>query len=69
MNKFGKELVESMTEACEHAEGKTGRVRVHVVDCPRRAGDPPAAAAVADGIRARVPDGGSRTRRPRPICR
>jgi hypothetical protein len=32
MNKFSKELVESMTEACEHAEGKPGRVRVHVVD-------------------------------------
>jgi putative transcriptional regulator len=22
MNKFGKELIESMTEACEHAEGR-----------------------------------------------
>jgi putative transcriptional regulator len=34
MNKFSKELIESMTEACEHAEGKPGRVRVHVVDVP-----------------------------------
>jgi putative transcriptional regulator len=34
MNKFSKELVESMTEACEHAEGKPSRVRVHVVDVP-----------------------------------
>jgi len=34
MNKFGKELIESMTEACEYAEGKRGRVRVHVVDVP-----------------------------------
>jgi hypothetical protein len=28
MNKFGKELVESLTEACEHAEGKPGSVRL-----------------------------------------
>ena len=34
MNKFSKELLESMTEACEHAEGKPGRVRVSVVDVP-----------------------------------
>lgn len=26
MHKFGKELVGSMTEACEHTEGKPGRV-------------------------------------------
>ncbi len=32
MNKFSKELIESLTEACEHAEGKPGAVRVHVVD-------------------------------------
>src|SRR6266851_3533511 len=31
---FGKELIASLTEACEHAEGKRGRVRVHVVDVP-----------------------------------
>lgn len=34
MTKFSKELIESMAEACEHAEGKPGRVRVHVVDVP-----------------------------------
>ena len=28
MSKFGKELIESMTEACEHAEGKPTSVRV-----------------------------------------
>jgi putative transcriptional regulator len=34
MNKFSKELIESMTEACKHAEGKPGKLRVHVVDVP-----------------------------------
>ena len=34
MNKFSKELIESLTEACEHAEGKPNRVRVHVVEVP-----------------------------------
>jgi putative transcriptional regulator len=34
MDKFSKELVESMTEACEHAKGKPGKMRVHVVDVP-----------------------------------
>jgi len=34
MNKFSKELIESMTDACDHAEGKPSRVRVHVVDVP-----------------------------------
>jgi len=34
VNKFSIGLVESMTEACEHAEGKRGRMRVHVVDVP-----------------------------------
>ena len=34
MNKFSKELIESMTEAGEHAEGKPGPVRVHVVEVP-----------------------------------
>jgi hypothetical protein len=28
MKQFGKELVESLTQACEHAEGKPGSVRV-----------------------------------------
>jgi hypothetical protein len=31
---FGKELIASLTEACEHAEGKPGQRRVHVVDVP-----------------------------------
>src|SRR5271168_5549936 len=34
MNKFSKELNESLTEACDHAEGKPGGVRVHVVEVP-----------------------------------
>lgn len=34
MNKFSKELIESMTEACEHAEGKPQPVRVHIVEVP-----------------------------------
>jgi putative transcriptional regulator len=34
MNKFSKELIESLTEAVEHAEGKPGVVRVHVVEVP-----------------------------------
>jgi putative transcriptional regulator len=34
MNKFSKELIDSMTEACEHAEGKSVPVRVHVVEVP-----------------------------------
>lgn len=27
---FGKELMESLTEACEHAEGKPGRVMMSI---------------------------------------
>ena len=34
MNKFSKELVKSMGEACEHAEGRRSGVRVHVVEVP-----------------------------------
>jgi putative transcriptional regulator len=34
MNKFSKDLVKSMGEACEHAEGKRNAVRVHVVEVP-----------------------------------
>jgi len=34
VNKFSKELIESLTEACGHAEGKSSGVRVHVVDVP-----------------------------------
>ncbi len=34
MDKFGKELIASLTEACEHAEGKPSPVRVNVVEVP-----------------------------------
>lgn len=34
MNRFSKELIESLTEACEHAEGKPSAARVHVVEVP-----------------------------------
>jgi putative transcriptional regulator len=34
MSKFGKELIQSLTEAVEHAEGKAGSVRVQVVEVP-----------------------------------
>ena len=34
MIRFGKDLIESLTEACEHAEGKPGSVRVNVVNVP-----------------------------------
>jgi 6,7-dimethyl-8-ribityllumazine synthase len=34
MSTFGKELIQSMTEAVEHAEGKAGGVRVQVVEVP-----------------------------------
>ena len=34
MNKFSKDLVKSMGEACAHAEGKRNGVRVHVVKVP-----------------------------------
>lgn len=34
MNKFSKELIESLAEACEHAEGRPSGVRVNVVDVP-----------------------------------
>ncbi len=34
MSKFSNELIESMTEACEHAEGKRQPVRTHVVEVP-----------------------------------
>ena len=34
MNTFSKELIESLTEACEHAEGKPSGVRVHTVEVP-----------------------------------
>jgi putative transcriptional regulator len=34
MNKFSKDLVKSMGEACEHAEGKRNDTRVHLVEVP-----------------------------------
>jgi putative transcriptional regulator len=34
MSKFGKELIESLTEAVGHAEGKSGKVREHAVEVP-----------------------------------
>src|SRR5258708_9730080 len=34
MNRFSKDLIEGLTEACEHAEGKPSHVRVHVVEVP-----------------------------------
>ncbi|HEV2100408.1 MAG TPA: NadS family protein, partial [Stellaceae bacterium] len=34
MNKFSQDLIESLTEACEHAEGKSGAARVHTVEVP-----------------------------------
>ena len=34
MNKFSHELVESLTEACEHAEGRETGVRITIVEVP-----------------------------------
>jgi putative transcriptional regulator len=34
MSKFGKELIQSLTEAVEHAEGKADSARVRVVEVP-----------------------------------
>jgi putative transcriptional regulator len=34
MNKFTKELIDSLTQTCEHAEGKPGEIRVHMVEVP-----------------------------------
>ena len=34
MNKFSKELIESLTQACGHAEGEPSGVRVHTVEVP-----------------------------------
>ena len=39
MKKFSKELIQRLTEACEHAEGKASAVRVHVVKVPEVAID------------------------------
>jgi hypothetical protein len=40
MNKFSKELIERLTEACEHAEGNVARVRIGVVDVGEQAERP-----------------------------
>jgi putative transcriptional regulator len=34
MTRFSEDLIESLTEACEHAEGKPGNVRIRVVEVP-----------------------------------
>lgn len=34
MNKFSEKLIESLTEACAHAEGKPTGVRQHIVEMP-----------------------------------
>jgi putative transcriptional regulator len=34
MNKFSKDLIQSMTEAVAHAEGKKPAARLHVVEVP-----------------------------------
>jgi putative transcriptional regulator len=34
MNKFSKDLLQGMKEACEFAEGKSSAARVHVVAAP-----------------------------------
>jgi hypothetical protein len=31
---FGKELIASLAQACEHAERQAGAVRVHMVEVP-----------------------------------
>jgi hypothetical protein len=37
MNKFSKDLLESLTEACEHAKRRPSAVRVHVIKVPEHA--------------------------------
>jgi putative transcriptional regulator len=34
MNKFSKDLSRSLSEACDHAEGKASNARVHVIEVP-----------------------------------
>jgi putative transcriptional regulator len=34
MNKFSKDLVKSLCEACDHAEGRASSTRVHVIEVP-----------------------------------
>ena len=38
MNRFTKDLIESLTEACEHAEGNPNLVQVHVIQVPEISG-------------------------------
>ncbi len=38
MNRFTKDLIESLTEACEHAEGNPNVVRVRVIQVPEISG-------------------------------
>ena len=40
MNRFSRELIESLIQAVEHAEGKTGCVRVSVIDIANDVVDP-----------------------------
>ena len=54
MNKFSKELIESLTEACEHAEGKPSGVRVHVAGVPDVRAIRRQLADVPTGIRPRL---------------
>ena len=34
MNKFSKDLIKSLSEAADHAEGRASSARVHVVEVP-----------------------------------
>jgi len=34
MNKFSKNLIKSLGEACDHAEGRASNARVHVIEVP-----------------------------------
>ena len=38
MNSFSRDLIESLTEACEHAEGNPKVVRVRVIQVPEISG-------------------------------
>lgn len=43
MSKFGKELIESLTDAVAHARGERSGVRVHPVEVPDGTSNPPQA--------------------------
>ncbi len=34
MNKFSKDVVKSLGEACDHAEGRASSARIHVIEVP-----------------------------------